>query len=130
MENNSYINSELVKFLKFSLIGFSNTLINYIVFYFSFKIFGIYYLWSSILGYLCGLGNSYFWNTKWTFDTKHTRYKLIKFIIVNIFALSINLFILKFLVNNLKIYEMIAQAFAILGALLINFIGNRIWTFK
>ena len=79
---------------------------------------------------MAGLANSYFWNARWTFKANHSKEKLIKFIIVNIVALSINLITLKITVDIYHINELISQVIAIFFALIFNFLGNNLWTFK
>ena len=120
----------IIKFFKFALVGFSNTLVNYLVFLLIFKVFGIFYMFASAIGYITAVFNSYFWNLRWTFKSTHSVNVLGKFIIVNIASLSVNLLIMRILVEIILIDELISQIFAIIGALIINFSGNNLWTFK
>ena len=120
----------IIKFFKFALVGFSNTLVNYLVFLLIFKVFGIFYMFASAIGYITAVFNSYFWNLRWTFKSKHSVNVFGKFVIVNIASLSLNLLIMRTLVEAMLIDELISQIFAIIGALIINFSGNNLWTFK
>lgn len=82
------------------------------------------------MGYISGLINSYFWNLRWTFKHKHSFLVLMKFLTVNIIALTLNLTIMKILVGNLNINEYLSQIVAIGFSTIINFLGNNFWTFK
>ena len=120
----------IIKFFKFTLVGFSNTLISYLVFLLIFKVFGIFYMLASAIGYLTAVLNSYFWNLRWTFKSTHSVNVFGKFVIVNVVSLFVNLLIMRILVEIISIDELISQIFAIIGALIINFSGNNLWTFK
>lgn len=121
---------EFLIFLKFIIVGVSNTIVNYFVFFILFDLFNIYYIVSNISGYMVALTNSYIWNLRWTFKKNHSFDILYKFFVVNVVSLTLNLLILRLLVENNIFPVLVAQIFAVLGALLINFTGNRLWTFK
>ena len=120
------------QFITFSFIGISNTLIHYSVFLLLLRILSLNYLISSGIGYCCGLTNSYFLNRKITFKvpTKKSLEEGGKFIVVNIAALLINLGMMGVLVHALEIIPEISQILAITGSLMINFLGNKLWTFR
>jgi len=63
---------DLIKFIKFSIVGVSNTLVSLVLFYILFEFLGVYYIIASTLGYIVGLINSYFWNLRWTFRHRHS----------------------------------------------------------
>lgn len=118
------------KFLKFGLVGLINTLITMIVFNI-LRIFGVGILVANTIGYICGMANSYLWNNKWVFKANSKDISTIgKFIIVNVITMLINNGILIVLVNNIKLNATIAQALALIITTVINFIGNKIWTFN
>ncbi len=122
--------NDIIKFIKFSIVGLSNTIVSIFSFYIIFNFFGIYYIIASTFGYLMGLVNSYFWNLRWTFKHQHSIGVLTKFIIVNILALTIKLIIMRILVENYLFQEIYAEVIAMGFAIIINFSGNRFWTFN
>ena len=109
-----------------------NTGIHYAVFYVLLNAIGLHYLLSSGLGYGCGLLNSYVLNRRLTFraEGRHSLPEFSKFVIVNLAALSINLVMMRTLVEYIKIIPEIAQILSIIGSLVVNFAGNKFWTFK
>ena len=60
------------QFLKFVLIGVANTLVDLAVTLLLNGLLGWYYV-AKIVGYVCGIGNSYLWNTLWTFRRERRR---------------------------------------------------------
>ncbi len=114
--NNEELNSaeapkkgkSLVQLIKFALVGASNTIVDMIVntglsylLNLFFKGGWIVYL-AKAVGYGCGLLNSYFLNSRWTFREEHrkeTREK-VSFVAVNIAVLLIS-FGLIFIFKNL-----------------------------
>lgn len=118
---------------KFSIIGVLNTLINLAVLYILTEFFGIYYIISAIIAFLFAVTNSFLLNKTWTFNEKliyKTKSKYVKFLSVTISALIVNLILLYVLVEYFNIYYMIAQIFGVLSNFIINFLGNKLWTFK
>ena len=121
---------DLIKFIKFSIVGVSNTLVSLVLFYILFEFLGVYYIIASTLGYIVGLINSYFWNLRWTFRHRHSAGVLVKFIIVNVIALSLKLTIISILVESFLMPELFAEIIAMGFAIVVNFGGNRFWTFS
>jgi putative flippase GtrA len=120
------------QFLKFSLIGFLNTVIHYGIFIILFRYATVHYLVSSVIGYVAGLINSFILNKKWTFRTKGVRkdVEFTKFCLVNLAALLANLGSLGFFVSYMNIIPELGQLLAIIFSLTVNFLGNKFWTFR
>ena len=121
------------QFIKFSIIGALNTIINLAVLYVCTDIFGIYYLISAVIAFIFAVTNSFVLNKTWTFKEKINQdasSKYVKFFIISIIALAVNLIILYVLVESFEVYYIIAQLIGIISNLIINFFGNKLWTFK
>ena len=138
-----------VQLLKFVLIGASNTLLDLLVTFVLNAIFGVYYL-AKIVGYACGIANSYFWNSRWTFREERRRdtREIVSFIAVNLITLGLSL-LLQWILRDLWHLDAWWTGFAgenfltkILNgerfclliasgvALLVNFLGNKLFVFK
>ena len=118
---------------KFAIVGVINTLINLVVLYIFTEFLGIYYLVSAIFAFIVANINSFLLNKIWTFkeNIKHkaaSRY--IKFVVVSVIALVVNLIFLYAAVEYFKLWYMFAQVLAVILNFLINFFGNKIWTFR
>ncbi len=75
--------------------------------------------------------NNYLWNRLWTFRHQrgHFAYQGMRFLVVAIVALSANLVILRLLVA-LGVGKILAQAIAIVLVTPLNFVGNKLWSFR
>jgi len=124
------ISNDVIKFIKFSIVGITNTIVSLVSFYLLFEFLGVYYIFASTIGYFMGLVNSYFWNLRWTFKHRHSTQILIKFIIVNILALGFKLINISIFIEIFNILELYSEVLAMIIAIVINFGGNRYWTFK
>ena len=138
-----------VQLLKFILIGASNTLLDLIVTFALNAIFGIYYL-AKIIGYACGILNSYIWNSCWTFREERRRdaREIISFIAVNLVTLGLSLLLqwvfrdklhldawwTGFAGENFLTKILNGERFCVLLAsgiaLLVNFAGNKLFVFR
>ena len=138
----------ILQLMKFVLIGASNTLLDLLVTFVLNAIFGIYYL-AKIIGYICGVANSYFWNSRWTFREERRRdaREIVSFLIVNLVTLGLSLLLQWVLRDQLHLDAWWMQAlgenfftklingerFCLLlasgAALLVNFIGNKLFVF-
>ena len=128
---NSYI--IFTQFIQFSIVGVINTAIHYSVFYILYQYLGVYHLFASAIGFGFAVTNSYYLNKLWTFKRIKANYNnivFVKFLIVNLISLSINLASLAFLVELFDMDPRMAQLISISFTLLVNFFGNKIWTFK
>jgi putative flippase GtrA len=75
--------------------------------------------------------NNYTWNRLWTFrgDRGHFAYQGLRFLVVSMAALGANLVILRVLVG-LGVGKIVAQAIAIVLVTPLNFVGNKLWSFR
>ncbi|MEM0465386.1 MAG: glycosyltransferase family 2 protein [Candidatus Pacearchaeota archaeon] len=128
-----YKKNIIYEFFKFAFIGGIGTLINISILYYLTEKFKIYYLLAAIFSFFIAMTFNFFLNKIWTFKEKiksNIKKKYIKFFAVSITALLVNLFFLYIFTELMKIYYIISQIMAIGIALIINFLGNKLWTFS
>lgn len=123
----------LKQFLVFASIGFLGTLLNITILYLFTEYLGIWYIFSAIAAFTAAMSHNFILNKLITFkepfnESFLSRY--FKFAFVSTCALTVNLFILYMLTEYLGIFYIISQIFAIGAALMINFFGNKKWTFR
>ena len=121
------------EFIKFALVGALNTGIHLGILYLLTEYFGIYYLLASCIGFCAAVTNSFILNTIWTFkadikDKPKSRYA--KFFAISLVALGVNLGGLYLLTEHFHIWYMFSQLMATGISLFINFLGNKLWTYK
>lgn len=120
------------QFIKFSLVGILNTAIHFGVFYFLYSFMGLYHLLASATGFCIAVTNSYFMNKYWTFNQGNSNIysEFTRFLMVSLLSLLINLACMSILVDLFSIHPPTAQLAAIMITLVVNFLGNRYWTFN
>ncbi|MBQ3108466.1 MAG: GtrA family protein [Clostridia bacterium] len=121
-----------IQFIKFGLVGCLNTLVDLIVFTLLNAIFHIYYL-AKIVSYSCGVLNSYFFNTRWTFQKEHKKSakEFILFVVINLISLGVSLGMLYVCRNLFMIrIDFISNVIATVVSLVVNFIGNKLIVFR
>ena len=133
----------LGQFLKFALVGVLNTVVDFLV----FQLLNLTLGW---IGYSAGVLNSYFWNSRWTFRKEHQRSarEAAAFVVVNLVSLGVSLGVLWLCRNPFGITDAwvegwipawlggfvkgdtIAKLIATPCAILVNFIGNKLFVFR
>jgi len=122
----------LWQFIKFSIIGLSNTLISFFVYYVFVFIDAKYYLIGNTAGFIVSTLNSYFWNYRLVFDKSsqsHLR-GVVKMYLTYGLTYLINTALLYTFVDKLSISEKISPIIAAVILTPINFLINKLWTFR
>ncbi|MEK7539279.1 MAG: glycosyltransferase family 2 protein [Patescibacteria group bacterium] len=128
----SYKKEIILQFFKFALVGLVGTLLNVSILYALTEYFKIYYIISALLAFTIAMTTNFIFNKIWTFEEnmyEETAKKYLNFFLVSLSALFIDIFFLYVFTEFLGIYYIISQMMAIGISLMINFIGNKIWTF-
>jgi putative flippase GtrA len=120
-----------IQLLKFSTVGASGYVVNLSVF--SALVLGpnLDHRLAAICSFLVAVTNNYLWNRIWTFrgDRGHFAHQGARFLIVAVIALVANLIVLEVLIA-LDLGKILAQAIAIVLVTPVNFVGNKLWTFR
>jgi putative flippase GtrA len=121
----------IIQFLKFGLVGVSNTLIAFAVYTVLLKGFGVWYLAASAIGFALGAVNGFLLNRRWTFSG-HVGDALtpVRWGVVQTCGLGLNLGLLYVFVHDADLDKLLAQAFATIIVTVITFGVNRAWTFR
>jgi putative flippase GtrA len=120
-----------VQLAKFCTVGASGYLVNLAVF--SALVIGadVDYRLAAVCSFLVAVTNNYIWNRLWTFHGQrgHFAYQGVRFLVVATLALGANVLVLDLLVA-LGLPEVPAQAIAIVVVTPLNFVGNKLWSFR
>ena len=116
---------------KFCAVGASGYLVNLAVFALLLRGAGVHYLLAATGSFLVAVTNNYTWNRVWTFRGQrgHVAYQGLRFLVVSTIALAANLMLLYGLVR-FGAGELPAQALAIVLVTPLNFVGNKLWSFR
>jgi putative flippase GtrA len=121
----------IVQFVKFGIVGVSNTALTFIVYTLLLKVFGVWYLAASAVGFAVGATNGFLLNRRWTFR-EHVGDPLtpVRWAIVQGCGLGINEGLLFLFVHDARLDKLLAQACATVAVTLSTFFANRAWTFR
>lgn len=149
MERNEETKKTLRQMAKFLVVGVLNTLVDFAVFQSLNLLLGWVYL-AQVLGYTCGVINSYLWNSNWTFREQRTRSlrEISLFVLVNLASMGVSLGVIwlcrevfgvtnewaarwmpAFLTGFVK-GDTIAKLIATAVAIAVNYLGNRLFVFR
>ena len=122
---------ELIRIIKFVIVGCLNTALNWYLFYLLNSI-GVYYIISTIIAYSISVVHSYIWNSKWVFESKSKdkRKSSFKFIVLNLIGLLINSILMYVSVEIFSLEKMIGLIITTVIVMIINYVGNKLWTFS
>jgi putative flippase GtrA len=120
-----------VQLLKFCLVGATGYVINLVVFTLLVTGLDLHYLLAATISFLVAVANNYTWNRLWTFRHRrgHYAYQGMRFLVVSVVALCANLIVLHTLVKA-GLAEVPAQAIAVVLVTPLNFVGNKLWSFR
>ena len=132
-----------IQFIKFGIVGLSNTVISYILYVASLLIFQrfsifpkIDYIIASVIGFVLSVLWSFYWNNKMVFTLRDGQKRsllksLIKtYISYSFTGLFLSNILLLFWVQVCNISELIAPIINLLVSVPLNFVINKFWAFK
>jgi putative flippase GtrA len=121
----------VIQFVKFGTVGVSNTLLTFLVYTLLLKVFGVWYLAASAIGFLVGAINGFLLNRRWTFK-EHVGDALtpVRWGIVQGCGLGLNEALLYLFVDGAHLDKLLSQAFATGVVTVLTFLANRAWTFR
>jgi putative flippase GtrA len=116
---------------KFCVVGAIGYLINLAV-YDALLHAGLHYLVAATCSFLVAVTSNYTLNRLWTFRAQrgHLGIQGMRFFLVSLAALGANLVVLHFLVVYGGLDKLPAQAVAIVLVTPLNFVGNKLWSFR
>ena len=116
---------------KFCAVGAVGYLINLAV-YDALLHAGLHYLVAATCSFLVAVTSNYTWNRLWTFREHrgHLGIQGMRFFLVSLVALGANLLVLHLLVAYGGLGKLSAQAVAIVVVTPLNFVGNKLWSFR
>ncbi|MEE9583235.1 MAG: glycosyltransferase [Dehalococcoidales bacterium] len=127
---------ELARFLKFSLVGISGVGVNMGLLWLLTELGGLFYLASAAIGIETSIITNFILNNYFTFadrsqpGVKSFLNRLLKFNMVSLAGLAINLAILWFLTEVPGVFYLLSNLVGIAAATLWNYLANNWWTWK
>lgn len=135
VENSEDLKKLVVQFLKFGLVGLSNTLVSWACYYLFLWIDEDLYMVGSIVGTVVSIANAFFWNDRFVFkgnqnDWRSKLKRLAKTYVSYGATSLLALLLLWFEVNFLDVNKGIVPLVNLMITIPLNFLINRFWSFK
>jgi putative flippase GtrA len=120
---------QLVRFGVVGGVGFAVNLGVYALFVHSI---GVDYHFAAVAAWLVAVVNNFVLNRHWTFDARDglARFQAIRFLVVSLAAFGVSLLLLTLFVEAAGIAKIPAQALAVATSTPLNFLGNKLWSFR
>lgn len=118
--------------VRFSIVGGSGYVVNLAVYSVLVELADMHYVVAAVLAFCVAVTNNFLLNRHWTFKAGDGRvsFQAPRFLTVSLIALGFNLLVLELLVGGFGVEKIPGQAAAILAATPVNFIGNKLWSFR
>jgi putative flippase GtrA len=121
-----------VQLVKFCAVGASGYVVNLCVFAAFVGLLDAHHLVAATAAFVVAVLNNFWWNRHWTFRARGGRagFQAARFFTVSVAAFLFAAAVLELLVSVVGIAEVPAQAISIVAATPLNFIGNKMWSFR
>ena len=129
------MNTSIRQFIKFGLVGVSNTLVSWACYYFFLWIDESLYLIGGIVGTVVSIANAFFWNDKYVFKSDNndwqSKLKRLGRTYISYGGTSLLGMVLLWVeVNCFNISKVIAPPINLAITVPLNFLINKYWTFS
>ena len=116
---------------KFAAVGASGYVVNLAVYTALLRGAGWHYIPAATCSFVVAVTNNYTWNRVWTFRRQrgHLAWQGLRFLAVAVIAYLGNLAVLSALIA-FGLDKVLAQAIAIVVVTPLNFVGNKLWSFR
>ena len=120
-----------LQLIRFGMVGGVGFVVNLIVYTLAVHTIGVDYRVASVVAWLVAVVNNFVLNRHWTFDARHDRAhaQAVRFLVVSLVAEGFSLLLLTLFVGG-GMDKVAAQALAVGGSMPLNFIGNKLWSFR
>lgn len=136
INNKDDLKKLIVQFIKFGIVGVSNTLISLAIYY-VLVLFNCNYIVANTLGFIISVLNAYYWNNKYVFKSndkvvgkKGKIKQIIKVYASYGVTFLLSTVLLYIMVDCLGISEYVAPIINLCITVPLNFVMNKLWAFK
>jgi putative flippase GtrA len=121
-----------LQLMRFGIVGGVGFVVNLLVYAALAEGLGLEYHVASAFAWLVAVANNFFMNRHWTFDATHSRPhgQAARFLVVSLVAFAFSQVALTIFVEDVGLGKVVAQAIAVLLSMPLNFIGNKLWSFR
>lgn len=132
MEMNTFLSEAFfLKFIKFSLVGFSGVFVDFGITFLAKEHFRVQKYIANAMGFTMAATSNYMLNRIWTFHSTNPNIMLefTRFFVIALIGLGINMLIIWAMNGKFKVNFYVSKLFATLLVTLWNFLINAYYTF-
>jgi putative flippase GtrA len=117
---------------KFVAVGGSGYALNLTVFTLGVVVLGVHHLIAASLAFVVAVSNNFWWNRHWTFAARagHAGGQAARYLTVSLAAFVIAAALLELLISGLGLPKVPAQALSVGSVTPLNFLANKLWSFR
>jgi putative flippase GtrA len=121
-----------LQLIRFGVVGGTGFAVNLGVYALCVHALGIDYHVSAVLAWFVAVTNNFLLNRHWTFDAGggQVRFQAPRFFCVSLVAFGFSFVLLVLFVEVGGLAKVPAQALAVAASMPLNFIGNKLWSFR
>jgi putative flippase GtrA len=121
-----------LQLVRFGLVGGLGFVINIAVYTLCVHALSIDYHFAAVAAWMVAVANNFVLNRHWTFDAGDGRahFQAMRFVTVSLVALGFSLLLLMAFVELAALPKVPAQALAVAASMPLNFLGNKLWSFR
>ena len=121
-----------LQLVRFGVVGAVGFVVNLAVYALFVHPLGVDYHVAAVAAWLVAVVNNFVLNRHWTFDARDgvARFQAMRFLVVSVGAFIVSLLLLTLFVEDAGIAKIPAQALAVGAATPLNFLGNKLWSFR
>jgi putative flippase GtrA len=121
-----------LQLVRFGVVGALGFIVNLAVYALFVHPIGVDYHVAAVAAWLVAVANNFVLNRLWTFDAREgrKRFQALRFLLVSAVAFAFSLVLLTLLVEDAGLAKVPAQAIAVAASTPLNFLGNKLWSFR
>jgi dolichol-phosphate mannosyltransferase len=121
-----------LQLIRFGAVGATGYVVNLVVFAVCVHAIGVDYRVSAVIAWVVSVLNNFFLNRHWTFRAReaHPFLQAVRFFTVSALVFGFSYLVLVALVSGVGVAKVPAQAIAIAAGTPLNFLGQKLWSFK
>jgi putative flippase GtrA len=121
-----------MQLVRFGFVGGIGFVVNLAVYTLCVHEIGVDFRAANVIAWLVAVINNFVLNRHWTFDAAdgRARSQAIRFLLVSLVAEAVSLLLLTLLVQGAGVAKVPAQALAVAASMPLNFLGNKLWSFR
>ena len=121
-----------LQLIRFGFVGAVGFVVNLAVYALLVHSAGFDYRVAAVAAWLVAVLNNFALNRYWTFDARDgiAHFQALRFLVVSIVAFGFSLLLLTVLVEDASVAKVPAQALAVAASMPLNFLGNKLWSFR